>query len=98
MDSRSFLHTRTVWLGSPGDSEATPSEATAAGAFPFHLHGHSFNTCVRCRIVSLDPRPSHSVFSKLWRELEKRMSADIALDGVDPLHVIEWAMRYFLRA
>ena len=36
--------------------------------------------------------------STLWRELEKRMSADIALDGVDPLHVIEWAMRYFLRA
>jgi hypothetical protein len=33
--------------------------------------------------------------SKLWRELEKRMSKDIALDGVDPLHVIEWAMRYF---
>jgi hypothetical protein len=31
----------------------------------------------------------------LWRELEKRMSKDIALDGVDPLHVIEWAMRYF---
>ena len=23
------------------------------------------------------------------------MSKDIALDGVDPLHVIEWAMRYF---
>ena len=33
--------------------------------------------------------------STLWRELEKRMSKDIALDGVDPLHVIEWAMRYF---
>jgi hypothetical protein len=33
--------------------------------------------------------------STLWRELEKRMSEDIALDGVDPLHVIEWAMRYF---
>ena len=33
--------------------------------------------------------------STLWRELEKRMSRDIALDGVDPLHVIEWAMRYF---
>jgi hypothetical protein len=31
----------------------------------------------------------------LWRELEKRMSKDIALDGVDPLQVIEWAMRYF---
>jgi hypothetical protein len=29
------------------------------------------------------------------RELEKRISKDIALDGVDPLHVIEWAMRYF---
>jgi hypothetical protein len=33
----------------------------------------------------------------LWREMKKRMSKDIALDGVDPLHVIERAMRYFFR-
>jgi len=46
-------------------------------------------------LVQSTLRFRHAIaFSQIYF-FEKRMSADIALDGVDPLHVIEWAMRYF---